>query len=217
MKNYYANNKTEIAEKQKKYYQKKKHGINENQRKRYREDEQYRQDRKKYQKHYTSYLKESEPEKYRAVQNRKKKWAKEKAKTNNSFRISLRIRSGVSASLRRAKLRKKTSTFKFTACSAEFLIQRLEKMQIERGLNEYCHIDHMMPVNSFDLNDAEQLRRCWHWSNLQVLSKEENLSKSDKIIYDMKWSEKRDQWLIRNEQGKGPYRPTALFRSLLLV
>lgn len=75
----------------------------------------------------------------------------------------------------------------------------------------------MIPLSSFDLSDPEQLRRAWHWSNLQMLSKEDNLRKGNKIIYDMRWSEKRDQWLIRNKEGKGPYRPTALFQSLLIV
>jgi hypothetical protein len=75
----------------------------------------------------------------------------------------------------------------------------------------------MMPLASFDLNDAEQMRRAWHWSNLQALSPEENLAKGSKIIYDMKWNEKKDQWFIRNKNSCGPYRPTALFQSLLSV
>jgi len=47
------------------------------------------------------------------------------------------------------------------------------------------------------------------------LSPEDNLAKADKIIYDMKWT--GDEWVIRTKEGNGLYRPTALFRSLLLV
>lgn len=42
------------------------------------------------------------------------------------------------------------------------------------------HLDHKRPCSSFDLTDLKQLKECFHWSNLQALSVEENLSKGAK-------------------------------------
>ena len=117
----------------------------------------------------------------------------------------------------RSTQEKNEKTFKIISCSPSFLLERLEKMRIQRGLGENYVVDHMMPIDSFDLKDEEELRRCWHWSNLQALLPEANARKNNQLLYDMRWNEKRDEWWIRNKDNKGPYRPTALFQSLLLV
>ena len=43
------------------------------------------------------------------------------------------------------------------------------------------HIDHIKPISSFDLSDPAQLKECFHYTNLQPLWAEENLSKGAKI------------------------------------
>ena len=42
------------------------------------------------------------------------------------------------------------------------------------------HIDHIVPLASFDLSDPDQVKQACHYSNLQPLWTEENLQKSDK-------------------------------------
>ena len=42
------------------------------------------------------------------------------------------------------------------------------------------HIDHIKPISKFDMTDQEEQKKCFHWSNLQPLWAEENISKGDK-------------------------------------
>lgn len=69
-------------------------------------------------------------------------------------------------------------------------MKHLQKTAIDNGYtdfdicnydgNEY-HIDHIIPCSSFDLTDPEEQKKCFHWTNLQILSAFDNMSKSDNI------------------------------------
>jgi hypothetical protein len=42
------------------------------------------------------------------------------------------------------------------------------------------HIDHRIPICSFDLKEEEEQKKCFHYTNLQPLWAAENLSKGGK-------------------------------------
>tara|TARA_B100001057_G_C22586855_1_gene847394 strand:+ start:66 stop:821 length:756 start_codon:yes stop_codon:yes gene_type:complete len=44
------------------------------------------------------------------------------------------------------------------------------------------HLDHIIPLSSFDLSDENDFNRCNHYTNFQPLWAEDNLKKSNKII-----------------------------------
>lgn len=217
MVEYYKKNKVKLAAKAREYNKKNKERVAARNRE-YREKNKEKlkaKMRKSYRKNKIKRREYIEKNKEK-IKDQRNKRLRQRRKEDPLYRMSMNIRTNLRYTLRKAKEKKQNRTFKYVGCTPEFLLARLQRQCKERGLNEY-EVDHMMPVSSFDLRDPEQLRRAWHHSNLQALDPKDNLAKSNKVIYDMKWSEKRDQWLIRNEQGKGPYRPTALFRSLLFV
>ena len=44
------------------------------------------------------------------------------------------------------------------------------------------HIDHIIPLSSFDLADRDQLLTAFHYTNLQPLWAQANWSKGDRIL-----------------------------------
>ena len=103
---------------------------------------------------------------------------------------------------------KSATTMALLGCTVEELRNHLEKQFVDgmtwTNRGTVWHIDHMWPVTSFDLSDAEQQRRCFHFTNLQPLFASENMSKGNKNIYGpyMKWE--GDQWHI---SINGDYMP----------
>jgi len=47
------------------------------------------------------------------------------------------------------------------------------------------HIDHIVPCSVFDLSDPVEQQQCFHYTNLQPLWAEDNMTKSDKILVDV--------------------------------
>ena len=76
------------------------------------------------------------------------------------------------------------SSEELTGCSFEQLKIHIEK-QFKDGMtwNNYgkWHIDHIKPCVSFDLTKQEEQEKCFHYTNLQPLWADENLSKGIKL------------------------------------
>jgi hypothetical protein len=76
-------------------------------------------------------------------------------------------------------------TEELVGCSIPFLKAYFEK-KFKPGMtwrnhgNHGWHIDHIRPCASFDLSKPEEQFKCFHYTNLQPLWKEENLKKHDK-------------------------------------
>lgn len=82
------------------------------------------------------------------------------------------------------KRRKSISELKMLellGCSTkdEFYEWTLAQLE-EDGLDFYDGVwsyDHIKPVRSFDLTDSEQVKKCFHTSNLQTMTMDDNRSK----------------------------------------
>jgi hypothetical protein len=72
-----------------------------------------------------------------------------------------------------------------TGCTAMQLRRHLES-GFKRGMTwdnygTHWHVDHILPVSSFDHTDPRQVAQCWHWTNLQPLEARANILKGDSI------------------------------------
>jgi hypothetical protein len=117
-----------------------------------------------------------------------KEYTKEKYKNDPVFRITSNLRSRLIISIKDNK--KSDHSLNLIGCTPNELKRHIEK-QFTIGMNwdNYGYygwqIDHIIPCSSFDLSKPEEQKKCFHYTNLQPLWAEQNLSKSDKINYNI--------------------------------
>jgi hypothetical protein len=114
----------------------------------------------------------------------RKKWYHNKGKFNINWIISERIRSRVRNVLN-GKVKSK-STLELLGCTIEQVKERLES-KFRDGMSwqnygSYWHIDHIRPCASFNLENEEEQKKCFHYYNLQPLTAKENLIKGAKFL-----------------------------------
>jgi hypothetical protein len=104
-------------------------------------------------------------------------------KVDPTFKLLKSLRSRIKSAIKSGK--KCASTVELLGCTLSFARQHIEA-QFQDGMtwdnHGEWHIDHKVPCASFNLFEASEQRKCFHYTNLQPLWAEENLSKSDKII-----------------------------------
>jgi len=124
----------------------------------------------------------------RRKKNREKtnKLKKLKIKNNINFRISERLRSRLWKAIKNNQ--KAGSAVRDLGCSIPELKLYLEsKFQEGMTWENYgywgWHIDHIIPLDSFNLQNREEFLKACHYTNLQPLWAEENWKKNNRIIY----------------------------------
>ena len=158
--------KKEISEYKKRYYQTHKEEVKL---KIEKYDKIHKKQRKKYNKKYCeTHLKER-----RIYQNNK-------IKTDVKFKLSKNLRNRLRMAIKNNQ--KVGSAVKDLGCSiSEFKIYLESKFQPgmtwENWSLDGWHIDHVVPVDFYNLQDKEEFLKACHYTNLQPLWAEENLKK----------------------------------------
>jgi len=102
----------------------------------------------------------------------------------HKFRLTLRNRLG--KIIRDNNVDKTNSALELVGCDLKFLIRFLED-QFQEGMSwdnwsrDGWHLDHIIPLDAFDLTDIEEQKKALHYTNLQPLWAEENLKKGNRI------------------------------------
>ena len=154
-------------------------------------EKEWYQKNKKHKRAYDIKYKAERVEHYKKVNrewrrnNREKvnAYLRNKRKNDINFIVFDRIRLRTLKVLK--GVNKSKSTIKLLGCSPEELWKHLEsKFQpgMTRENHGKWHIDHIRPCSSFDLTDATQQSKCFHYTNLQPLWAVDNLKKGAKYV-----------------------------------
>jgi hypothetical protein len=118
------------------------------------------------------------------VQARKTKYIKNRRNSDDNFKLAHALRRRINSAVKRNQ--KGGSAVEQLGCSIPFLKQYIES-KFQRGMNwsNYSyhgwHIDHIIPLSSFNLSDPEQFKIACNYANLQPLWRKDNQSKGDKL------------------------------------
>ena len=113
------------------------------------------------------------------------KYLKNKYHTDELFKLKITIRNRIREFIKLKNVVKNSPTFNIVGCSPEFLKEYLEQ-KFTDGMSwdlmgQHIHIDHIIPLSS--ANTEEEIYKLCHYTNLQPLWAEDNLKKSNKILY----------------------------------
>ena len=181
LKSYYEKNKDKKLKKTKERYLNNRDHCLEIGRRWKSENKDYK---KEWYKKNKDKLKESARAYREANRDKIKKYINNKYKTNPSFKLRSILSTRIKIALKGAK---NNNTVSLLGCTVKEAREHLEK-QFKEGMSwenhnyNGWHIDHIIPCASFDLTDPEQQKKCFHYTNLQPLWAEENLSKGTKIL-----------------------------------
>ena len=120
---------------------------------------------------------------------KRNKYRKEKYDNDPIFRLRHNMSSSINRSLKAVGISKEGAQWeKLTGYTRKELKNHLEKL-FKPGMNwknrGEWHIDHIIPISFFrysSVNDVE-FKYCWSLDNLQPLWEEENIAKSDNLIF----------------------------------
>lgn len=182
---YYALNRDKIKEREKQYRKENKDKIQKTKKQYYEKNKikllKYRENNKdKKQKYDTQYRKNH------TVQKREydRQYQKEKNRSNVLFRISSRLRQRLNKAIRGTY--KSGSAVRDLGCSITDFKQYVEKkFQSDMTWNNYgrqgWHLDHIIPLSNFNLQDRRQLLIALNYTNYQPLWATDNIRKSNKL------------------------------------
>jgi hypothetical protein len=106
--------------------------------------------------------------------------------TDPQFKLRLILGNRLNEVLKKNVTFKTSNIIKLLGCSLNDLKYYIET-QFKPEMNwdnhgTYWEVDHILPCDSFNLIDIEQQKQCFHYTNLQPLTKVENRIKSNKNI-----------------------------------
>ena len=117
------------------------------------------------------------------VMERRRQNEKQQRLTNIHYRLTKNLRCRLNEALHRNS--KSDHTMQLIGCTIGFLKDWLEFQFYDNmewsNYGVHFHIDHVTPCNTFNLEDPEEQRKCFNWSNLAPLRADKNISKRDKI------------------------------------
>jgi hypothetical protein len=112
------------------------------------------------------------------VTKQKTEWCRKEHNSN----VNYRIKKSLAARLRTV-LTKTDTTMNYIGCNIQYMREWIEYNFTPemnwKNYGSYWSIDHIIPVNRFDLTDNTEKLKCWNWSNLTPVTVKYNSSKKN--------------------------------------
>jgi hypothetical protein len=139
----------------------------------------YRDQNKEYFNQYSNIHYHTKKELYR-------EWNRTKYQTDLGFKLRHVTAARISQALKTYQTLKKDRTIEYLGCTMDEYTYYLEQMFTPDmswdNYGEYWEIDHIKPIDAFDLNDEDQLYEAFKYTNTQPLKKEDNREKSNRYL-----------------------------------
>jgi len=121
----------------------------------------------------------------KAIQERVTRTAKERRKTDDNYNIARIYRHRLNKDVKLTFKIDEKRCNKIYSCKPSLIIAWFEylfnKEMYWKNHGSLWHIDHIKPCCSYNLVNEEELKACFHWSNLRPLLVLENQKKTNKI------------------------------------
>ena len=162
----------------KKYYESNKDKISEY-------HKSWREEKKEYLREYHKKWREENIEKHRKT---KRDYERNRKATDPLYKLISNFRTAIYQVLKESNVDKNEHYFDVLPYSQEELIQHLENQFTDDltwdNYGEW-HLDHIIPISSFNIQEMgdEEFIKCWSLKNLQPLWGEENIRKSNSILF----------------------------------
>ena len=191
-KEWYQKNKEAIAKYAREWYQKNKEHMKE------ASAEYYQKNKERIAEYNKEYNKEYRQNNKEAIAEYNKEYRENKYSTNLDYKFRILLRNALYKNLKRYLIKETNPEFSYTETSSSLLGCTVEELktyienQFEDGMtwenwrHDGWHLDHIIPCSSFDLTKKKEQKKCFHYTNLQPLWAEDNLSKGSKL----NWSKK---------------------------
>jgi hypothetical protein len=114
-----------------------------------------------------------------------REWNRNQYDNNIEYKIKHIVSSRIHESLKTYNELKKNRTIEYLGCSigeyARYLESKFTPEMTWENQGTYWEIDHIKPIDKFNLTNPDELNECFHYSNTQPLYWKDNREKSNKF------------------------------------
>jgi hypothetical protein len=137
--------------------------------------------------HRKEYIKEYREKNIDKIRKTKRDYQQHLRDTDPLYKLISYFRTAIYQVLKESNVDKNKHYFDVLQYTPEELITHLElQFKDDMSWDNYgiWHVDHMLPITSFDIREMgdEEFMKCWSLDNLQPMWGEENIRKSNKIL-----------------------------------
>lgn len=123
-------------------------------------------------------------------------------RTNERYRLAMKLRNRHAMAMKRATTKKTSSSFSLVGCTWGDLVAHLEASRSDaaRVPGAITHIDHIIPLASYDLSCEAEQKKAFNWRNLRLVTRDENLQKGARLPPPEELAELSDLMPISDRQ-----------------